>query len=123
MERWIDRFVSEGTRSVTDALNQRLALRGRKVRCGDAVGVLSGVSETGALLIQSGDSEHALISGSLDGDLRDRGASARVQLNVCEEIYENSKTRRCPRIYPTPEQWQPSSASTILESRCGRHSS
>ncbi len=65
VERWVDRFVSEGARSVTQALEARLALLGQKARCGDVVGKVLGVSPSGALRMQTTAGVREVIAGRL----------------------------------------------------------
>ena len=66
VERWIDRFVADGGEPIAAALDARLALRGRRVRCGDAEGVLLGVAPSGAVRIATGASARELPAGRLE---------------------------------------------------------
>lgn len=54
IERWIDALVARGGEAVASALEARLALRGRRVRCGEVEGTLLGVAASGAVRIAEG---------------------------------------------------------------------
>ena len=53
LESWLDRFVAEGPGAAIDAINQRLALRNERARCGDVVGIVQRVASSGALVLQT----------------------------------------------------------------------
>ncbi len=53
VERWVDRFIAEGSAPVVQALRERLALRGRPVTCGEVSGTLLEVADSGALVIET----------------------------------------------------------------------
>jgi len=65
VERWVDRFVNQGPAPVVRALEQRLALRGEEARCDEHVGVVSGVSPEGALLLRTPGGMRTVVSGTL----------------------------------------------------------
>jgi BirA family biotin operon repressor/biotin-[acetyl-CoA-carboxylase] ligase len=65
VERWVDRFAAEGAAPVVEALEARLALRGERVRCDGAEGVLLGVSASGAARIETATGVRELIAGTL----------------------------------------------------------
>lgn len=66
VETWVDRLVAEGGGRIAEALQARLALRGRRVRCDAVEGSLLGVSETGALRIATDRGVRELIAGRLE---------------------------------------------------------
>lgn len=65
VELWVDRFTREGAAPVADALSSRLALLGERARCGDARGIVRGVTHEGALLLQTEHGMRELIAGRL----------------------------------------------------------
>ncbi len=65
VEGWVDRFVEQGGEPMANALQGRLALRGRDVTCGDLRGRLVGVASSGAVRIESGGCVKELISGRI----------------------------------------------------------
>lgn len=65
VERWVDRFVAEGPRAIAQALQGRLALRGKTVSCGDVLGTLSGVADNGALIIVGPHGPQQVVGGRL----------------------------------------------------------
>ncbi|UJR81196.1 biotin--[acetyl-CoA-carboxylase] ligase [Sandaracinus amylolyticus] len=65
IEAWVDRFVAEGPAPVVRALEERLALRGERVRCDDVEGVLVGVESSGALRLETSSGPRSMISGTL----------------------------------------------------------
>jgi BirA family biotin operon repressor/biotin-[acetyl-CoA-carboxylase] ligase len=65
LEPWLDRFVSEGPAAAIDAINERLALRGERARCGEVEGVVEGVAPSGALLLRNEGGLAACVSGTL----------------------------------------------------------
>jgi BirA family transcriptional regulator, biotin operon repressor / biotin---[acetyl-CoA-carboxylase] ligase len=69
VERWVDRFVREGAASSVAALTPRLALLGRRARCGeepDQIGIVRGVDPSGALLLETARGVMPLIAGRLE---------------------------------------------------------
>lgn len=66
VERWVDRFVTEGGAAIALAMQTRLAMRGERVRCGGIVGTLLGVAPTGAARIGTLSGVHELIAGRLE---------------------------------------------------------
>lgn len=65
VEQRVDRHVADGSAASAAALDARLALRGRRVRCGAVEGTLLGVSSQGAIRIASDAGVTELISGRL----------------------------------------------------------
>lgn len=65
VERWVDRFVAEGTAGVVPAVQARLAWRGRIVDAGGRIGVLAGLGPDGSLLIRDGEQTVSVCSGTL----------------------------------------------------------
>jgi BirA family transcriptional regulator, biotin operon repressor / biotin---[acetyl-CoA-carboxylase] ligase len=65
VEREVDHYVVSGSAAVARALEARLAWVGRRVRCGDVEGVLRGVSDSGALRLQTPEGMRELHSGRL----------------------------------------------------------
>jgi BirA family transcriptional regulator, biotin operon repressor / biotin---[acetyl-CoA-carboxylase] ligase len=53
VEQHVDRFVAEGAAPIARALESRLAMIGERAQCGDVIGVVAGVSATGALLMRT----------------------------------------------------------------------
>ncbi|MCA9530421.1 MAG: biotin--[acetyl-CoA-carboxylase] ligase [Myxococcales bacterium] len=66
VERWVDRFVAAGPAAIVPALEARLALRGRTVRCDDVVGRLAGVEPSGALRIDTPAGPATVLAGRLE---------------------------------------------------------
>ncbi len=66
LERWVDRFIRHGAAPIVDGLNPRLALRGARVRCGDAIGTVAGVARSGALLLHTGAGTETVFSARLE---------------------------------------------------------
>jgi BirA family biotin operon repressor/biotin-[acetyl-CoA-carboxylase] ligase len=66
VEAWVDRFALHGGAAVSAALDARLAMRGRRVRCGDAEGTLLGVAASGAIRIATDGGPRELIAGRLE---------------------------------------------------------
>jgi len=65
VEHEVDRFVAAGPAAVAHALAPRLAFVGRQVRCGDVEGILRGVSDGGALRLQTSQGLRELHAGRL----------------------------------------------------------
>ena len=65
VERWVERFTSEGPESVSAALRQRLAMLDLPARCGEVHGIVRGVAGSGALLMETDSGLRELISGRL----------------------------------------------------------
>jgi BirA family biotin operon repressor/biotin-[acetyl-CoA-carboxylase] ligase len=65
VEAWVERLVSAGGEAVAAALQDRLALRGERVRCGDTEGVLQGVAPSGAVRIATASGVRELLAGRL----------------------------------------------------------
>ncbi len=65
VERWVDTFAKEGIAALLDPLRHRLALRGEEVRCGEEQGVLVGISDTGALRLETKTGLRDILSGTL----------------------------------------------------------
>jgi BirA family biotin operon repressor/biotin-[acetyl-CoA-carboxylase] ligase len=65
VEREVDRWVREGPSVVTRALAPRLALLGRRARCGEIEGVVEGLSANGALRMQTPNGVQELYAGRL----------------------------------------------------------
>ncbi|MDB4977474.1 MAG: Biotin-protein ligase [Myxococcaceae bacterium] len=53
LEQRLHQFAKEGPGDAVAAINQRLALRGERARCGDLVGEVAGVSSSGALMLRT----------------------------------------------------------------------
>lgn len=68
IEGWIDRLQQLGTAAISRALQPRLAMRGQVVQCDHVRGELLGVTEGGALRIQTASGEQHMISGRLQED-------------------------------------------------------
>jgi BirA family biotin operon repressor/biotin-[acetyl-CoA-carboxylase] ligase len=69
VERWVDRFVREGAAASVRALTPRLALLGRRARCGEDpnhVGIVRGVDPSGALLLETAAGVIPMIAGRLE---------------------------------------------------------
>lgn len=65
VEREVDRFVACGPAVTVSDLAPRLALIGRRARCGDIEGEVAGVSPSGALLMRTADGTRELHAGRL----------------------------------------------------------
>jgi BirA family biotin operon repressor/biotin-[acetyl-CoA-carboxylase] ligase len=65
-ERRVDAFVREGGEPLTRALDQRLALRGTRVRCDGREGTVLGVAPSGALRLGTEVGVVELISGRIE---------------------------------------------------------
>jgi len=65
VEHWVDRFLAEGVAAVAPALVPRLALLGEEARCDGLVGRVRGLSEQGALLLDTADGVREVVSGTL----------------------------------------------------------
>jgi BirA family biotin operon repressor/biotin-[acetyl-CoA-carboxylase] ligase len=65
LERWVDRFVEAGVQVVARELAPRLAMRGERARCDDVHGVVLGVSQEGALLMDTEQGVRTVLSGTL----------------------------------------------------------
>jgi BirA family biotin operon repressor/biotin-[acetyl-CoA-carboxylase] ligase len=65
VERWVDRLVTGGGRAIAAALDARLALRGRRVRCGEVEGTLAGVAPSGAVRIATEGGMRELLAGRI----------------------------------------------------------
>jgi BirA family biotin operon repressor/biotin-[acetyl-CoA-carboxylase] ligase len=68
VERWVDVFLQRGGEAIASALQPRLALRGRQVRCGTVNGVLVGVAGSGAVRIATEAGLRELVAGRLELD-------------------------------------------------------
>jgi BirA family biotin operon repressor/biotin-[acetyl-CoA-carboxylase] ligase len=66
VETWVDRFAHAGGEAVASALDARLALRGRQVRCADCEGTLLGVAASGAIRVATPTGTRELIAGRLE---------------------------------------------------------
>jgi BirA family biotin operon repressor/biotin-[acetyl-CoA-carboxylase] ligase len=66
LERWYDRFLEQGAAPVVEAVESRLALRGRAVRCGGVEGRLEGLTLGGGLRIAGADGERVVVAGRLE---------------------------------------------------------
>jgi BirA family biotin operon repressor/biotin-[acetyl-CoA-carboxylase] ligase len=66
VEQWVDRLVASGAETIASALAPRLLWHGRRVRCGDAVGTLTGVAPTGALRIATAAGTRELLAGRVE---------------------------------------------------------
>lgn len=69
VERFVDVLATRGPRSIVSALDARLALRGKPVRCDDLRGTLVGIAESGAILIRNESGLHERVAGRLEADL------------------------------------------------------
>jgi BirA family transcriptional regulator, biotin operon repressor / biotin---[acetyl-CoA-carboxylase] ligase len=65
VEREVDRYVAVGPAAIVQDLEPRLALLGRRARCGDVQGIVAGVSATGALRMHTERGVLELHSGRL----------------------------------------------------------
>lgn len=65
VERWVDRFVAEGAPPIVRAVEERLALRGERVRVDDLDGVLVGLAPSGAVRLRTASGEREAIAGTL----------------------------------------------------------
>lgn len=65
LEPWLDRFEREGPVSAIAAINQRLALRGKRARVDDLIGTVSGVAASGALQLETESGLRELVAGTL----------------------------------------------------------
>jgi BirA family transcriptional regulator, biotin operon repressor / biotin---[acetyl-CoA-carboxylase] ligase len=66
VERWVDRFVAHGVDPIVNALDQRLALRGERVRCDERIGTLAGVARSGALRLRTENGFEDVFSGRIE---------------------------------------------------------
>ena len=66
VETWVDRFETDGGAAVSAALESRLALRGKRVRCADAEGTLAGVAASGAIRIATEHGVREVVAGRLE---------------------------------------------------------
>ena len=66
LERWYDRFVERGAAPIVQAVEARLAMRGRRVRCGGVEGRLEGLSPEGGLRIADDRGERVVMAGRLE---------------------------------------------------------
>jgi BirA family biotin operon repressor/biotin-[acetyl-CoA-carboxylase] ligase len=66
VESWLDRFLAEGGAPLVAALEQRLALRGQRVRIGGIEGTLAGVAPSGAVRIATASGMRELVAGRLE---------------------------------------------------------
>jgi BirA family biotin operon repressor/biotin-[acetyl-CoA-carboxylase] ligase len=66
VEGWVDRFAAQGGGAIASALDARLALRGRHVRCADCEGTLLGVAANGGIRIATASGTRELIAGRLE---------------------------------------------------------
>jgi len=65
VEAWVERLVTAGGDAIAAALQDRLALRGERVRCGETIGVLQGVAPSGAIRIATAGGVRELLAGRL----------------------------------------------------------
>lgn len=65
LEQWLDRFVADGAAPIAQALNLRLALKGKQVQCDSVQGELVGVAASGALQIRTAAGVQEVVSGTL----------------------------------------------------------
>ncbi len=65
IEAEVDRFAAHGPGVVVPRVEARLALRGERVVCDEAEGVLLGLAPTGALRLDTGAGVRELIAGTL----------------------------------------------------------
>ncbi len=65
VEKWVDGFVRRGAGFVVEALQNKLALKGETVTCDGVHGRLVGVSESGAVCIETEDGKRELLAGTL----------------------------------------------------------
>ena len=65
VERWVDALQTRGGEAMARELDARLALRGRRVRCGDVEGVLAGVAGSGAVRIATDNGMRELLAGRI----------------------------------------------------------
>jgi BirA family biotin operon repressor/biotin-[acetyl-CoA-carboxylase] ligase len=66
VERRVDEFVRAGALAITQALNPRLALLGRRARCDERVGIVRGIDPSGALRLQTAEGEVHVVAGRLE---------------------------------------------------------
>jgi BirA family biotin operon repressor/biotin-[acetyl-CoA-carboxylase] ligase len=65
VERWVDRFIAEGTAPVVAALEQRLAMRGESASCDEVEGTVEGVAASGALRMRTRQGTVDVLAGTL----------------------------------------------------------
>jgi BirA family biotin operon repressor/biotin-[acetyl-CoA-carboxylase] ligase len=65
LEVWLDRFQAEGPGAAIAALNERLALRGRRARVDALEGVVSHVAASGALVLTTESGPREVVAGTL----------------------------------------------------------
>ncbi|HKU44239.1 MAG TPA: biotin--[acetyl-CoA-carboxylase] ligase [Polyangiales bacterium] len=66
VERQVDRFVERGPADTVGELAPRLALIGKRARCGEVEGEVAGVSPSGALLMRTASGTCELHAGRLE---------------------------------------------------------
>lgn len=66
VERWVDIFTARGGAAIASALDDRLALRGRRVQCGAVNGTLVGIAASGAVRIATDRRIEELVAGRLE---------------------------------------------------------
>lgn len=65
VEHWVERFVVEGAGAVVGPLDDRLAFKGREVRCDADAGILIGIAPSGAARIATAQGVREVIAGTL----------------------------------------------------------
>lgn len=65
VERRVDHLVERGPEPMIRAVNERLALRGHRVRCDDTEGTLVGIAPTGALQLEATSGVVDILAGTL----------------------------------------------------------
>ena len=65
VETWVERFVARGPSALIEPLEARLAMRGERARCSESIGVVRGISASGALRFQTAEGVHEVVSGRL----------------------------------------------------------
>ena len=65
LEKRLDQFAKLGPGEAVAAINQRLALRGQRARCGEFVGEVAGVASSGVLMLRTDAGVVECTSGTL----------------------------------------------------------
>jgi BirA family biotin operon repressor/biotin-[acetyl-CoA-carboxylase] ligase len=68
IEAWLDRHAREGNTVIAGTVRERLALAGRRVRVNDEHGIVRGVDDGGALLLETDAGERRIVSGRIERD-------------------------------------------------------
>ncbi len=65
LELWLDRFQNQGPGAAIDAINERLALQGQRVRVDELEGTVLRVGPSGALLLDTDGGVREVVAGTL----------------------------------------------------------